>query len=362
MRYVLEVNRKRHLPFYFLLGMCLLLFLSSIYIIKEEQTFYLTKTFKEEISDGTEYRYLMEDRIYDSQAVKELVDKYDLPQNPFIREEIDISEFLIVKNINDLLSQGEKKEGEDFFAYRMSFLNDQYGEGRVKEMDSLKVGYCEGWKVLLRNFDKAFYFIGICMVFLILPIMSDDKRLKTEEMVQATFFGKKKLFRARIINSLEIGGLAYLIGIALFSFMVFLIYGMDGKDLLIQNSDEFFLFPFQVTYIQYFIYKIFNGFFLSIFVSIILLFLGEKIEALNVSFSILLAYVSIHFLLIELLASSPWKQALILSPLGLIDIEYINQGLGFKEMLLNYGLSLGLPLVLAGGLLWGFYHFKTKEF
>lgn len=362
MKYLVEVNRKRHLPFIALLAICLLLFFSSIYLIKEEQAVYLSRTFKEEISDGTEYRYLMEDKTYDSQTVKGLVEKYDLPQDPLIREDIDIEEFLMVVNVNDLLIQAGKEEGEDFFAYRDSLLRDQYGQGKLAPLDKLKVGYCEGWKVVLRNFHKVFYFVGLAMVFLILPIMGEDKRLKTEEMVQASLFGKKKLFQARIINSLEIGVLAYLIGIALFSFMVFLIYGMDGKDLLIQNSDEFFLFPFQVTYIQYFIYKIFNGFFLSIFVSIILLFLGEKIEALNVSFSILLAYVSIHFLLVELLASSPWKQALILSPLGLIDIEYINQGLGFKEMLLNYGLSIGLPLVLAGGLLWGFYHFKTKEF
>ena len=67
MKYLLTVNRRRILPFSYLLTLCLFLLVSSIYFIKDEQNQYLQGSFHVEISDGTEYRYLMNQKWYDNE-------------------------------------------------------------------------------------------------------------------------------------------------------------------------------------------------------------------------------------------------------------------------------------------------------
>lgn len=229
-------------------------------------------------------------------------------------------------------------------------------------MDRLLIGYCEGWKVLLRNFDKIFYAVALALLFLLVPVMKEDERFKTKDMVEATLYGKKKLFQARLINGLEIGVFTYVGGVALFSLLVLFIYGSDGRDLYIQNSREFFLFPIQVTYLQYFSYKFLNGLALTICLVFLFLFLGDRIKDVKVSFSLVLAYVSIHFLLQSLWTSPATGKFLFLSPLALINIEGLCARVSSPGLEGCYLLSLIIPMVY-GALLWiGLWLGKRKSF
>ncbi len=343
MKYLLTVNRRRILPFSYLLTLCLFLLVSSIYFIKDEQNQYLQGSFHVEISDGTEYRYLMNQKWYDNEEVNRLISKYKLPQEHLAKEKVDIKDFLFVENLNDALLQGEKPSTQGFFDYRMDLIKKTYQDNTIKDLDKILIGYCEGWKVLLRNFDKIFYAVLLALVFLLLPIMKEDDRLKTKDLVEATLYGKKKLFEARIVNSLEIGLFTYLGGVFLFSLLVFFIYGRDGQDLFIQNSKEFFLFPIQVTYLQYFIYKLCNGLLLTLCFVLLFLLLGELVEDTKLSFSLVLAYVSIHFLLQSLWTSPYSRKFLLLSPLSLINIENFNSSLSYHSLQSYYLDSLIFP-------------------
>ena len=362
MKFLLEVNRKRILPFPCLPVLCLFLLLSSIYLIKMEQGRYLQESLHVEISDGTEYRYLMEETWYDDTKVEDLIAKYDLPQENLIKEDIDIDEFLPVESVNDALLRGKKPRAQGFFEYRMNLIKKAGQAHGAKPMDRLLIGYCEGWKVLLRNFDKLFYAVALALILLLVPVMREDERFKTKDLVEATLYGKKKLFQARLINGLEIGVFTYVGGVALFSLLVLFIYGSDGRDLFIQNSREFFLFPIQVTYLQYFSYKFLNGLALTICLVFLFLFLGDRIKDVKVSFSLVLAYVSIHFLLQSLWTSPGTGKLLFLSPLSLIDIESLRARVSSPGLEGCYLLSLIIPMVY-GALLWiGLWLGKRKSF
>ena len=362
MKFLLEVNRKRILPFPCLPVLCLFLLLSSIYLIKMEQGRYLQESLHVEISDGTEYRYLMEETWYDDTKVEDLIAKYGLPQENLIKEDIDIDEFLPVESVNDALLRGKKPRAQGFFEYRMNLIKKAGQAQGVKPMDRLLIGYCEGWKVLLRNFDKLFYAVALALILLLVPVMREDERFKTKDLVEATLYGKKKLFQARLINGLEIGALTYVGGVALFSLLVLFIYGSDGRDLFIQNSREFFFFPIQVTYLQYFIYKFFNGLALTFCLVFLFLFLGDRIKDVKVSFSLILAYASIHFLLQSLWTSPGTGKLLFLSPLSLINIESLRARVSSPGLESCYLLSLIIPIIY-GALLWiGLWLEKRKSF
>ncbi len=362
MKFLLEVNRKRILPFPCLPVLCLFLLLSSICLIKAEQMRYLQESLHVEISDGTEYRYLMAENWYNDKKVENLIAKYDLPQENLVKENISINEFLPVESINDALLQGDKQSSQGFFEYRMNLIKKAGQAQGAKPMDRLLIGYCEGWKVLLRNFDKLFYAVALALILLLVPVMREDERFKTKDLVEATLYGKKKLFQARLINGLEIGALTYVGGVALFSLLVLFIYGSDGRDLFIQNSREFFFFPIQVTYLQYFSYKFLNGLALTICLVFLFLFLGDRIKDVKVSFSLILAYVSIHFLLQSLWTSPGTGKLLFLSPLSLIDIESLRARVSSPGLEGCYLLSLIIPMVY-GALLWiGLWLGKRKSF
>lgn len=345
MKFLLEVNRKRMLPFPYLLALFLFLLAASMYLIKAEQGRYLQESMHVEISDGTEYRYLMKQMWYDDEKVAGLIRKYGLPQEKLAKEKIDISDFLPVESINDALLQGDRSPKQGFFDYRMNLIKNADQTHGVKPMGRLLIGYCEGWKVLLRNFHKIFYAIALALLLLLVPVMKSDERIKTKDLVEATLFGKKKLFQVRLINGIEIGVFAYIGGVGLFSLLVFFIYGSDGRDLFIQNSREFFLFPIQVTYLQYFIYKFLNGLALTFCLVFLFLFLGDRIEDVKVSFSIILAYVSIHILLQSLRPSSSVGSFLFLSPLSLIHIESLDRQGSFPGLKWCYLLSLIIPII-----------------
>lgn len=362
MKYLLTVNRRRILPFSYLLTLCLFLLVSSIYFIKEEQNQYLQESFHVEISDGTEYRYLMVQKWYDNDEANQLISKYKLPQEHLAKEEVAIKDFLFVENLNDALLQGKKPSTQGFFDYRMDLIKKTYQDNTIKDLDKILIGYCEGWKVLLRNFNKIFYAVLLALVLLLLPVMKEDDRLKTKDLVEATLFGKEKLFQIRILNGLEIGLFTYLGGVFLFSFLVFLIYGRDGQDLFIQNSKEFFLFPFQVTYLQYFIYKLCNGLALTLCFVLLFLLLGELVEDTKLSFSLVLAYVSIHFLLHSLWTSPSSRKFLLLSPLSLINIENFNSSLSYHSLQSYYLDSLIFPLLFSIILWIGLFLGKKKSF
>ena len=362
MKYLLTVNRRRILPFSYLLALCLFLLASSIYFIKKEQNQYLQESFHVEISDGTEYRYLMDRKWYNNEEANRLISKYKLPQEHLAKEEVDIKEFLFVESLNDALLQGKKPAAQGFFDYRMDLIKKTYQDNDIKDLDKIFTGYCEGWKVLLRNFDKIFYTVLVALVLLLLPVMREDDRLKTKNLVEATLYGKKKLFQTRIINGIEIGLFTYLAGVFLFSFLVFLIYGRDGQDLFIQNSKEFFLFPIQVTYLQYFFYKLCNGLVLTLCFIFLFLLLGNLLEDVKLSFSLVLAYVSIHFLLQSLWTSPSSRKFLLLSPLSLINIENFNFSLSYHSLQSYYLDSLIFPLLLSIVLWIGLSLEKKKAF
>lgn len=339
MNYVLSVNRRRILPFY-LIVIILLGFIANVFlIIPQEQMQYLTEFPEGEISDGTEFRLFQTRKTYGEEDIRQLIQKYDLPQPILNQRKVELEEYFLVENINLVLQTSGQK---DYFSGRKAVSREQHGKSIEEER--LEFGYCEGWKVLIRQYSRTLYGIWFALALVLLPVMGSDERQKTEQLVRSTPFGQKHLIRSRVINGMEISVSLFLIGVFLHTLFIGIVYSFEGYDLTMETWKEFLFFPHSVTFLTYYLYKIAVGFLTTLCVGSLMIFLGDRIRDLRLAWAIVIAYLSVHFTLFPTLHRKSFL--FLLSPLQMIEVESLFEGLPWNQMVLYYGLSIALPLVM----------------
>ncbi|MGL5614674.1 MAG: hypothetical protein ACRDD2_00355 [Sarcina sp.] len=156
----------------------------------------------------------------------------------------DIKRFYIQRNelINDSLQNGKLNYSEK----EKEYLNIEINNFK----NPLIIGYGEGWKNFNKALEKLLPITLLIISILIIGVFAEDPKTKMRELYITTKKGKKTLIKARLIAAIEVGLIIYFINIGIFAIINFLFFGIEGYDLLIQSSREYFFSIINVTFLQ----------------------------------------------------------------------------------------------------------------
>lgn len=294
MCYLSNINRKKIFSEQWWIFALVVFTFSSILILRGEKTNYL-ESGRLEISDGTEYRYLLERENIDERKIKETLEKYKDGKFPEDFRYIDIKDYFLMQNITQVYGMALEDTGGSFYHHREEIIKDYHGNIRLKNIDSFEMGYSEGWKIISENFHKQLYVLWILLSIVLLPIYNEDQRFRMEELIQSTEHGKKELKKIRVRNAYEIMTILYFLSGAIYLFLVFMVYGLEGYDLMIQNSPKYLLSPVIMNYLAAFLYQLFCGLIITFFVGNLLLWMSKGIEDVKTGYAILMGLVVVDY-------------------------------------------------------------------
>lgn len=136
---------------------------------------------------------------------------------------------------------------------------------RAEKIDSLVIGYAEGWKVLNRDMGNFLPIVLIMISLLLMPLFADDTQNKMKELSRSAKYGKKQLALARFLSAFLIGSAFYLLAVLCFFFIKMFPFGFAGSGYLIQSNADTFLSVFPITYLEQFMITCLCGYIALIF-------------------------------------------------------------------------------------------------
>lgn len=330
MSYLSNLNRKKIFRYNWMIVAFVILTISSILIIQNEKTNYLYSG-RIEISDGTEYRYLLENEVIDENKVKETLEKYEDRTFPQDFRHIDIKDYFIMRNITQIYGMELEDTGQSFFQRRQEIMKVQNEKLIPENMVSFVMGYAEGWKIITDNFYMQIYALWAILMFIFLPIYNEDRRFKMEGLIAATEFGSDRLNRIRIRNVYEIISGLYLGAVVIYLLFIFMMYGIEGYDLMIQNSPKYLLSPMDMNYLTAFLYQLLIGFIVTCFVGNIFLWLSKFIEDVKMGYAFIMGIVALDYGFRYLMLSKGLNFIPTLSPIVALNMGNIL----FSENIMN---------------------------
>lgn len=340
MSYLSNVNRKKIFRYNWLIVAFVILTISSILIIQNEKTKYLYSG-RLEISDGTEYRYLLENEVIDENEVKEILEKYKDRTFPQDFRHIDIKDYFVMTNITQIYGMALEDTEQSFFQKRQEIMKDQNKKLIPENMDSFVMGYAEGWKIIIDNFYMQIYTLWVILMFIFLPIYNEDRRFKMEGLIAATEFGSDRLNRIRIRNVYEIIGGLYFVAVVIYLLFIFMMYGIEGYNLLIQNSPKYLLSPMDMNYLTAFLYQLLIGFIVTCFVGNVFLWLSKFIEDVKMGYALIMGIIALDYGFRYLMLSKGLGFISTLSPIVALNMENIL----FGENIVNIS-SINVRLII----------------
>ena len=206
-----------------------------------------------------------------------------------LRENANLYGYLNGDNITELiLSNYERKtleelsdnEMERFFQIRAETiyenltLDTQKGYtdeeianfmDRAKSLSALSVEYAEGWKVLAEKMGNYVFLIVIMIAVLVLPLFGRDPAVQMEELVRSSRYGKRQLDMARITAAYLTATVLYVCSMAVYFIIIMLPFGFDGANQPIQSNVMTFYSLYNITYLQQFLWNLFRGYVVLIF-------------------------------------------------------------------------------------------------
>lgn len=322
MGYLSNVNRKKIFQDRWLIVAFVIFTISGILIMRNEKTNYLYSG-RIEISDGTEYRYLLKNEVIDENRVKETLEKYKDRTFPQDFKHIDIKDYFIMKNITRVYGMELEDTEQPFFHKRQEIMKAKNENLIPQNMDSLIMGYAEGWKIVTENFYIQIYALWIVLMLIFLPIYNEDHRFKIDELISSTEFGTKKLSKIRIRNVYEIICELYFWAVAIYLFLIFMVYGIDGYNLPIQNSPKYLLSPMNVNYLTAFLYQLLGGFVCTCFVGNVFLWISRFIEDVKMGYAVIMGIVVIDYGFRYFMSSAGFHFISVFSPIVALNMGNI---------------------------------------
>lgn len=344
MRYLPNRNRKKIFSDRWWILALAVFSISSILILRNEKANYLASG-RLEISDGTEYRYLLERETIDEGKIKETLEKYRDHQFPEDFRSMDIKDYFLMQNITQVYGMTLEDTGESFYNHREGIIKDHYGNIGLKNIDSLAMGYSEGWKIIGENFHKQLYVLWIFLSMILLPIYNEDRRFRTEELIQSTEHGKKALEKIRVRNAYEIMTILYFLSVAIYLFLIFMVYGLEGYDLMIQNSPKYFLSPVHMNHLTVFLHQLFYGLIVTFFVGNLFLWISKGIEDVKTGYAILMGFVVVDYGLGFVSSKGDFNFISMLSPIMAVQVENFLLG-GHRIMGISHFLWIPMIFLL----------------
>ncbi|AIQ76127.1 MULTISPECIES: hypothetical protein [Paenibacillus] len=311
MSYLSKVNRSKILNiniFGFLLALFLIL---TFYNLDTIKTGYLNQA-RYEITDGTEYRYFYQPEVLDEVEINKILEKYrelslpedrnkadvaDLPALDMIIQVYgwnwtgirDVSAEQFYQDRADIIKSAQKEAGSS----REGISNGNYAAASLSE--PIRMGYAEGWKNVNSGMSQCVFIILVLISILLVPIFNEDETLGVDGLVKSTRFGKRKLSRIRIINAFQLSLLLYLAAVAIYITPIFFMYGLQGADLPIQSSPQFFLSMVAVNYFEQFLINLVIGYVAISLMTGITLFISVLVTQIYTGYALLLFTIAISY-------------------------------------------------------------------
>ncbi|MEK5281724.1 MULTISPECIES: hypothetical protein [Paenibacillus] len=311
MSYLSKVNRSKILNiniFGFLLALFLIL---TFYNLDTIKTGYLNQA-RYEITDGTEYRYFYQPEVLDEVEINKILEKYrelslpedrnkadvaDLPALDMIIQVYgwnwtgirDVSAEQFYQDRADIIKSAQKEAGSS----REGISNGNYAAASLSE--PIRMGYAEGWKNVNSGMSQCVFIVLVLISILLVPIFNEDETLGVDGLVKSTRFGKRKLSRIRIINAFQLSLLLYLAAVAIYITPIFFMYGLQGADLPIQSSPQFFLSMVAVNYFEQFLINLVIGYVAISLMTGITLFISVLVTQIYTGYALLLFTIAISY-------------------------------------------------------------------
>ena len=277
---------------------------------------------------------------------------------------------LITANYEKSLEELSADEMEQFFQTRadtihenlVSDVNNDYTDEEIvnfmdkaKSLSTLSMGYAEGWKALEETMGNFVFLLVIVISVLTLPLFGRDPAVKMEEMVRSSKYGKRQLDRARIIAAYLMATVLYACSMVVYFVIIMLPFGFDGANQFIQSNARTFFSLYNISYLQQFLWNLFLGYVVLIFMVSMVLMVTILIKNILASGAIIAIFMVmlVIFNQIYLYPINHWFTNFM--PVKMTDFWYFYTG---NELYRIFGLSIScmswsiiVSLVLSGGIL-----------
>ena len=277
---------------------------------------------------------------------------------------------LITANYEKSLEELSADEMEQFFQTRadtihenlVSDVNNDYTDEEIvnfmdkaKSLSTLSMGYAEGWKALEETMGNFVFLLVIVISVLTLPLFGRDPAVKMEEMVRSSKYGKRQLDRARIIAAYLMATVLYACSMVVYFVIIMLPFGFDGANQFIQSNARTFFSLYNISYLQQFLWNLFRGYVVLIFMVSMVLMVTILIKNILASGAIIAIFMVmlVIFNQIYLYPINHWFTNFM--PVKMTDFWYFYTG---NELYRIFGLSIScmswsiiVSLVLSGGIL-----------
>ena len=213
---------------------------------------------------------------------------------------------LITANYGKSLEELSADEMEQFFQTRADTIhenlvsdgNNGYTDKemadfmeKAKSLVALSMGYAEGWKALEETMGNFVFLLVIVISLLVLPLFGHDPAVKMEELVRSSRYGKRQLDRARIIAAYLTATVLYACSMVVYFVIVMLPFGFDGANQLIQSNARTFFSLYNISYLQQFLWNLFRGYVVLIFMVSLVLMVTILIKNILASGSVIAIFM-----------------------------------------------------------------------
>lgn len=162
---------------------------------------------------------------------------------------------------------------------------------KAKSLSALSMGYAEGWKALEETMGNFVFLLVIVISVLVLPLFGRDPAVKMEEIVRSSRYGKRQLDRARITAAYLTATVLYVCSMAVWFVIVMLPFGFDGMEQPIQSNVRTFFSLYNITYMQQFLWNLFQGYVVLVFMVSLALFVTILLRNILASASVIATFM-----------------------------------------------------------------------
>ncbi|RUT46318.1 hypothetical protein EJP82_12650 [Paenibacillus anaericanus] len=283
----------------------------TFYNLDTIKTGYLNQA-RYEVTDGTEYRYFYQPEVLDEDEINKILEKYRELSLPEDRNTADVADLPALDMIIQVYGWDwtgiRDVSVEQFYQDRAGIIRSvQEEEGSSREGNSngtfaaaslsepIRMGYAEGWKNVNSGMSQCVLIVLVLISIVLVPIFNEDETLGVDGLVKSTRFGKLKLSRIRIINAFQLSSLLYLAAVAIYITPIFFMYGLQGADLPIQSSPQFFLSMVEVNYLEQFLINLVIGYVAISLMTGITLLVSVLVTQVYTSYAVLLFIMAVSY-------------------------------------------------------------------
>lgn len=140
--------------------------------------------------------------------------------------------------------------------------------------------YYDGWHNLSSSFSLIVAMVvSVIIVICLSPVFSEEYSQKTDAIILTTKYGKNKVIIAKLTSSFLFTIAVYLLFAALNFTLYATIYGLDGYNANIQLHGWYYQSPYDMTFLDLYLYSLCLSLIGLLFIAAITLFISSKVKS-----------------------------------------------------------------------------------